>query len=241
MIATVKNPDPSTGAPGGSAEEEHFEYNAQGELIARKDQLGTQHTYTYDDRGRLLHDSAYSLGTGVDSKVRRISTTYDKLDQALKVTSYDHRDAGSGNVVNELECVYDKFGVVKTVYQEWDGAVVTTTSEKVEYAFFFPTSGATAVRLTSTYPDGHTVDEVYNAGIDDTISRISGRKKGTTTYFEDEYLGLGRLVNRTYGATGYDWTLVDSGSDKYLGLDRFNRIDELKVQNPTFRTSRRAF
>jgi hypothetical protein len=66
--------------------------------------------------------------------------------------------------------------------------------------------------------------------MDDTLSRLSGQKQGTTWLFQETYLGRSRMVQRQYGATGVYWTLLNS-SGAYTGLDRFNRIYELKVTN----------
>jgi hypothetical protein len=68
--------------------------------------------------------------------------------------------------------------------------------------------------------------------MDDTLSRLSGQKQGTTWLFQEQYLGLSRVVQRQYGATGVYWTVLNS-SGSYTGLDRFNRIYELKVTNFT--------
>ena len=102
----------------------------------------------------------------------------------------------------------------------------------------FPTNGTTAPRLTSTtYPDGTQVNEIYDSGTDDILSRLSGRdlEDGATdiNIFREEYLGTGRRVERalktnTGSATDTLWTLHHSGD--YTGLDRFNRVDELVVK-----------
>ena len=245
LVPMVKYPDPTTGAPGGTDDQESFAYNAQGQVIWRKDPLGTEHVLEYDDRGRLIHDRVTTLGTGIDGAVRRISWTYGALDRPENVTSYDNATVGSGNVVNEIQYEYDKFGVVKTVYQDWAGAVNTSTSPKVTYVYSFPTNGTTGLRRTScTYPSGTKIDDVYGAGTDDTISRLSSRKKGTLTLFQESYLGLNDLVEREYGDTGVDWTLVGTDSannDNYVGLDRFGRIDDLVVKDSTTNLNRYVY
>jgi RHS repeat-associated protein len=74
--------------------------------------------------------------------------------------------------------------------------------------------------------------------MDDTLSRLSGQKQGTAWLFQEQYLGLSRVVQRQYGATGVYWTVLNS-SGSYTGLDRYNRIQELKVTN--FTTTKKHF
>ncbi|MBI4605207.1 MAG: hypothetical protein HY721_24850 [Planctomycetes bacterium] len=235
LLYRIKYPDPSTGQPSSSsADWETFGYNALGELVWKKDQAGTEHFYDFDDRGRLIHDRVPTIAAGLDATVRRISSTYDALDRSVKVSSYDNATVGSGAVVNEIQNEYEKFSVVSKIWQDWTGAV-TGSSPKVQLAYQFPTDGTTALRRTSTtYPSGTVVTEEYNAGMDDTLSRLSGRKNGTGWLFQETYLGLGRLVERQYGSTGRKWSLLGwdaSNNDNYLGLGRFAWIDELKVTN----------
>lgn len=93
-------------------------------------------------------------------------------------------------------------------------------------------------RTSTTYVDpgivGTVIDDLYNSGTDDTISRLSGQKRSGSWLLQDFYLGLGRLVKRIYGTTPVEWTLVGTdtdNNDNYLGLDRFGRIDYLAVKN----------
>lgn len=242
FVKIVKLPDPSTGAPGGADDQETSAFNALGEVIWKKDQEGTEHTYEIDDRGRQTHDRVTTLATGIDGTVRRISTTYDVLDRPVKVSSYDNATVGSGSVLNEVEYEYDKFGVVKTIWQEWTGVVdkvAPGVSPKVDYAYSFPTNGTTGLRRTSTtYPTGIVVDEIYNSGMDDTLSRLSGRKRSTDWIFRESYLGLGRLVEREFADLGGSygrlvWTLIGTdtpNNDNYAGLDLFARVDDLIVK-----------
>ncbi|MBI4257903.1 MAG: hypothetical protein HY619_03015 [Thaumarchaeota archaeon] len=226
--------------PGGVDDQVTYGYNAQLETAWMKDQQGTEHGYVYDARGRIIHDRATILGTGIDATVRRITTTYDALDRPVKIRSVDNASLLIGNVLNEVQYEYEKFGVVKKIYQEWTGAVDSTPpgeSPKVEYAYQFPTDGTTALRLTSTtYPGGTIIAEVYNSGTDDTISRVSGRQNGPSWVFQERYLGLSRLVEREYGSSGLVWTLISTtldpeNNDYYVGLDRFGRIDDLRVKD----------
>ena len=79
-------------------------------------------------------------------------------------------------------------------------------SRKVEYGWDFPSDGTTPVRRTAMiHSDGATATDVYNTGMDDNLSRLSGQKQGTTWLFQEQYLGLSRMVQRQYGATGVYW------------------------------------
>jgi YD repeat-containing protein len=207
-------------------------YNALGEMIWKKDSHGTEHVYEYDERGRLLHDRATVLGTGIDGEIRRISWTYDKLDRKLKVTSYDNATVGSGTVKNEVQFEYGPYSTVTKVYEEWGGAVNTSTSKKVQQAWSFPTSGATGVRRTSTtYPDGLVVDDVYNSGTDATISDVLNRRsgadnQGSELYREQSFLGISRLLRRSFAGTAAVWTMDFGGA-----LDTHNRPADLYTQD----------
>ena len=233
LLSMMKFPDPTTGLPGGTDDQESYAYNAQGERTYKS--LSNTHVYEYDERGRQTQDRATATETDVDTWVLRIARSYDALDRVEKVTSYSSATVGSGTVRNEVEYEYGKFGVIEKIYQDPAGGVSTSSSPKVEYAWSFPTDGTTALRLTSTtYPDGTQVNEVYDSGTDDVLSRLSGRdlEDGATDIdiFREEYLGAGRRVERALntGATDTLWTLHHNGD--YTGLDRFNRVDELVVK-----------
>jgi RHS repeat-associated protein len=226
LVSIMKNPDPSTGLPGGAADQESFAYNAQGERTwmkgpAAAGNTATEHVYVIDDRGRLIHDRVTVLGTGLDGAVRRISRTYTPLDQPEKVTSWDNATVGSGSVVNEVQIEYGKFGVTAKIHQDWDSAVTVGVSPKVEFAHSFPTDGTTGLRRTSTtHRDGTVIEDVYNAGTDDLLSRLTGRKKDGAWLFQESYLGLGSLEKREFGndTTKPYWSLVEGtgGRDRYL-------------------------
>jgi YD repeat-containing protein len=242
-VKTTKYPNPSSGQPSTSAEDQEVAgWSAQGELLWRKDQLATEHVFEYDARGRLEHDRVTALDTtALDGAVRCISRSYDALDRLLKVTSWDNATVGSGSVVNELQYEYGRYDLPEKIYQEWAGAVNTGTSRKVQFAYSYPTDGTTGLRRTSTTTTGGTVvTDEYNSGMDDTLSRLSGRKQSSSWLFQESYLGLGRLVERGYGpSAATTWTLVGiDGNDNYVGLDRFGRIDDLTVKNSSTNLNR---
>ena len=220
----------------------------------KEDPLGTRHIYEYDDRGREIHDRVTVIASSLDGTVRRISHTYDALDRVEKVTSWDNATVGSGAVKNEVEYEYGKWGVVETIWQDPDGAVVKTggsPTQKVTYAYQFPSSGDKGMRVTSvTYPDTTKIHFVYNSGADDILSRLSGKKEDNSGspgdwIFQDAYLGSGRLVEREYGDSSGSpvstWTLVGTDSvnnDNYVGLDRMGRIDDLIIKDSSTNLNR---
>jgi YD repeat-containing protein len=233
LLRLIKYPDPDRhpildvpGQPSEDAnDQEAFAYNAQGEVISRENAMGTTHTLDYDLRGRLTSDL-----TNGSSQFKEITRTYDTLDRPVLVTARDD----DGDAVNQIQYEYDKFSTVSKIWQDWDSAV-DGTSPKVQFSYSFPTDGTTAVRKTSTtYPSGKAITEVYGQGTDNILNRVTSRYDGTTTFFQDSYLGLGRLVERQYGGQYVYRTLVGTDSanqDNYIGLDRFGRIDYLTVIN----------
>jgi RHS repeat-associated protein len=248
LVYKIKYPEPdedddvAIGQPSLDAnDQEVFGYNALGELVWRKDQHGIEHTLDRDARGRLTADRVTSpaypnaLPDGIDGTIRRISRTYDVLDRPVLVTSVDHPTVGSGTVKDEVKFEYGPFSTVTKLWQEWTGAV-TGSSPKVEYAYQYPTNGTTGLRRTSTtYKSGRVINDVYTGTTNDALSRLSGRVHPTDgTVFQDSFLGLNRLVERSFGSTTMRWTLVGSdisNQDNYLGLDRFGRIDQLKLKD----------
>ena len=130
--------DDTTGLGNGSDgvyDRIELKYDRQQALVEVKDQQETVHAFDFDALGRQTQDRVTSLGSGVDGTVRRIATEYDGLGRKSRITSYDNPTVGSGSIVNDLAFVYDDFGQLITEYQEHGGAVNTSTSLKVQYAY----------------------------------------------------------------------------------------------------------
>ena len=105
--------------------------------------------------------------------MRRIGVTYEPRGLVEKTTSYDNATVGSGNVVNETQAVYNGFGQLTTEYQSHAGAVNTSTTPKVQYAY--ANGSANTIRRTScTYPNGRVIAYSYDtSGSDsDYLSRV---------------------------------------------------------------------
>ena len=79
-----------------------FQYNRQGEVIAKSDQNGTIHTYVYDLLGCLLHDCIITLATGVDGAVRRITIAYDVVGNVRSVTKFNNEAIRKRNRVKPI-------------------------------------------------------------------------------------------------------------------------------------------
>ena len=212
-----------------------YEYNRAGELTVKTDQNGTAHAYDYDKLGSLLHDRVTAFGTGVDQRVKRISTSYNARRLIEKVTSYDNATVGSGNVLNEVEYAYDDFNRITEDKQSHGGATAATTP-KVGYTY--SDGSDNTLRLTrTTYPDGRQVDPVYGAtnSMDDRLSR-PGAIKDVAENLElasYQYLGVASPVIISSTQPGIELAYLKQGSesvddagDQYNGLDRFGRIDD---------------
>jgi len=229
-----------------------FNYNRQGEVTEIKDQNETVHAFDYDKLGRQTQDRVTTLGTGVDSAVRRIASTFEVRGMREKITSYDNATVGSGSVVNEVQFAYNDFGQVTHDYQAHGGAVNTSTTPKVQYGYASGSSN-TIRPTTITYPDGRVVTYDYgtSGGKDDALSRIASivdDDAGSTHLADYSYLGLGPArgllptVNSpfTLGAVEVDYTEPDirytlvgtvGGNDPdtgdiYRGFDRFSRVKD---------------
>ncbi len=228
LLARVIYPDSAD-----SSDNVEYQYNRQGQVIRMRDQNGTVHEYDYDQLGRQTQDRVTTLASGVDGAVRRIGTSYEKRGLVEKITSYDDAVVGSGNVVNEVQNAYNDFSQLTAQYQAHGGAVNTSTSPNVQYAY--ADGSANHVRPVSvTYPGGRIVRYEYDSGDDDALSRISylaDDASGSvgTHLAEYSYLGLGMVVKVDYPEPELAMDLAaGSGLDPYTGLDRFDRVVDLR-------------
>lgn len=171
VLAEVRWPDKTTGLPS-STDKETYTVNKQGERLTYADHNGSTHTYTLDVLGRLTIDAVTTLGSGVDNAVLRLETAYDTAGNAYLFTSYDA--ASSGTIVNQVQREFNGLGQLTKEYQSHSGAVNTSTSPKVIYAYTEMASSANHSRLTSmTYPNGRVIGYNYASGLDAGISRLS--------------------------------------------------------------------
>ena len=234
--------DPTTGA-ASPTEQESTTVNALGQTLTSTDRNGSVHTVTYDVLGRVVSDAVTTLGTGVDGAVRRIETAYDGQGNAYLVTSYNA--ASIGTIVNQVQRAYNGLGQMTAEWQAHSGAVNTSTSPKVQYAYSEMPSGANHSRLTSiTYPSGYVLTYNYSSGLNNNISRLSSLSDSTGTLESYDYLGLGTVIRRAHPQPNVDLSYVklaaesvgDAG-DQYTGLDRFGRVVDQRWLNPTTGTA----
>jgi YD repeat-containing protein len=236
LLKEVRYPDKSTGAAGtSSTDKQQYLYNALGQPIQMTDQNGSVHEYNYDTLGRQTADAVTTVGSGVDDSVLRLETAYNAQGLPYLFTSYD-ADTG-GNVVNQVERVFNGLGQITAEYQEHSDSVDTNTSPVVQYSYSEMDSGANHSRLTSmTYPNGRVLRYEYSSGLDSDISRLSFLADDSSgsvgTHLEEySYLGLGTIVRAARPEPGTELTYIkrsgesdgDAG-DKYIGLDRFGRV-----------------
>ena len=238
LLASLTQPDDSAST---------YTYDALGDVLTATDPNGTTHTYSYDVLGRRVSDAVTTLGSGVNGDVRRITTSYDPLGNADLFTSYDAVTGGS--IVNQVEDTFNGLGQLTGEYQAVGGAVDTSTTPEVQYAYTEMSGGQNNSRPTGmTYPDGRVLDYVYDSGLDSTISRVSAIvDDGTDTTLESYlYLGLGTLVEWDHPQTGVALSYIEQpgdtsantdGGDQYTGLDRFGRVIDQNWVNPSTGTS----
>jgi RHS repeat-associated protein len=229
LLSATQYPDKTTGNPSAS-QQETYTLNALGQRKTLTDRNGNVHTYTFDVLGRTTADAVTTLGTGVDGAVRRLEFAFDTVGRPYLYTSFDA--ATGGNIVNQVQQLYNGLNQLITEYQSSSGAVNTSTTPKVQYAYSQMAGGANHSRpITITYPNGRVLNYNYNTGVDNSISRLSSISDSSATVESYSYLGLGTVVIRSHPQPGVDLTYVkqtgesngDAG-DQYTGLDRFGRV-----------------
>ncbi|MCX7428827.1 MAG: autotransporter-associated beta strand repeat-containing protein [Planctomycetia bacterium] len=204
------------------------DYDRLGRVTTTTDQRGVEHEYVFDaTTGRLTDDCVTSLGSSgiVDGAIRRITTTYDDLGRVQSVSGHDDPDPGEGNVVNEVQYVYNGWGQVAREYQEHDGPVDgSTLYVDYHYADGAVSTVAKYVRLDEvTYPNGRQVHYDYGAtgAIDDIMSRLATIGDGSTVLASYKYLGAGRIVVEDYENIDVK---LDCSANNFAALDRFGRV-----------------
>jgi RHS repeat-associated protein len=248
ILAATRYPDPTTGNPS-SAQQETYTVDALGERMTMQDRDGNVHTHSYDVLGRQTADAVTTLGAGVDGTVRRIQTAYDTQGNAYLVTSYDA--ATGGNVVNQVEELYNGLGQLTADYQSYSGLVNTASTPVVQYAYAEMAGGANNSRPVSlTYPNGRQLTYNYAAGLDSSISRLTSISDSSGTLESYLYLGLSTVVERDHPQTHVNLTYIKQGNDpnsnmdggdQYTGVDRFGRVIDQNWYNTSTSASTDRF
>jgi RHS repeat-associated protein len=241
ILSAVQHPDPTTGNPSSSQQDTYL-VNALGETIQSTDRNGNVHQYTLDVLGRVTIDAVTTLGAGVDGSVRRIEYKYDSQGNNYLITSFDAPTGG--NIVNQVQGVYNGLGQLTGEYQSHSGAVVAGSTPEVQYAYTEMSGGQNNSRLVSmTYPSGYVLNYNYNSGLDSNISRLSSISDSGGTLEQLKYLGLDTVVERDHPQNNVnlsyikqtgDTQAINDGGDQYTGLDHFGRvIDQFWVNAST--------
>ncbi len=152
------------------------------------------------------------------------------------VTSYS--DAAGTTALNQVQFSYNTFAQLTQEYQEHSGAVNTSTSPSVQYAYDSGASGSNEIRQNALiYPDG-TKTIAYSfgtsGGMNDLLNRvdtIQDTSGGTVNLASYAYLGLGTVVRIIYPQPGVWLDLWGGASGVFAGLDLFNRITDQRWQN----------
>jgi RHS repeat-associated protein len=244
LLSAVQHPDPSTGNPSSSQQDVYL-VNALGEVIQATDRNGNVHQSSRDVLGRLTVDAVTTLGASVDGSVRRIEFAYDTQGNLYLISSYNAPTAGS--IVNQVQRAFDGLRQMTTEWQSHSGAVNTSTTPAVQYAFTEMAGGVNNSRLTSmTYPGGYVLNFNYGSGLDSSISRVTSLSDSSNTLESYKYLGLNTVVERDHPQNNIDLTFIQQagdtsaitdGGDQYTGLDRFGRIIDQNWLNATTGTS----
>jgi len=210
-----------------------YNYNRQGQQTLVTDQGGCQHAFDYDGLGRPIHDRVLSLGSSAVGTARRISTVYDTRGLVSTITTWNDPRIGFGNVLNQVQNVYNDFGQQTHSYQSHSGSVDTMNTPKVQYSYADGSSNT--IRMTGmTYPNarGLTVDYGTANEMNDACSRVQSMKFSAEAFnlVDYQYLGVSGFVNTASSQPGIAWTLYGTSNDPntgdiYSGLDRFGRID----------------
>jgi len=214
-----------------------YTYDRQGRPNGSTDANGTAHAYVLSKLGRMLHDRATALGSGIDGAVRRISLEYNARGLMTKIGSYNNATVGSGTLVNEVVRSYDVFNQLAEDAQSHSGAAGGGTP-KVAYTYANGTANTTR-RLSLTYPCGKLVTMSYGAAssADDRLSRLAGVSLDgeTGALGEFTWMGAGRLVELAMPQPGLALSYrhasgqpAGDGGDVYSGYDRFGRTVDMR-------------
>jgi hypothetical protein len=92
-------------------EQSETHYDAASNVIqSTARQRGTVHAFDFDKLGRQIHDRVTTPGTGVESAVLRISTSYEVRGLVEHITRWDNATVGQGNIVHDVLFAYNDFG-----------------------------------------------------------------------------------------------------------------------------------
>ena len=224
LLSRVRLPG-STGASDSIS----FGYNALGELISRTDQAGTVLVFEYDAEGRLIHERATTVASGLEDDVRRITRSFDSAGRLNRVTQYDNASTSSGAVLDEVEAQYSNWGVLQHVRQDHD-SVASGGSGASPYVVSFVAAKSTGPRKTirrtsMSLPSGDSVSYSYLSTanrLDADLSRVTRTRLNSVTLAEYKYLGESLRAETLLTEPNVFSNI--GASPGYDSLDRFGRI-----------------
>ncbi len=223
-------------------------YYADGSLNTRKDQRGTELTYTYYDNGHRKSQYISTQGNDTDITVQSITYAYDDNERLYKVTSHGNPTtdpADTSSVVNQVVYLYNNFGQLEYEFQQHGAAAETDLQNPDVSPYIQYTYGnllTTGGRLISiTYPNGRVIHRLYDghdgdgnhSSIDNAIgraNRLSEDAAGTSPIVEYTYLGSDRMVRKDYPGPYMRLDYInESGeggtvNDYDASIDRFWRV-----------------
>ncbi|MFG0257057.1 MAG: RHS repeat-associated core domain-containing protein [Phycisphaerales bacterium JB043] len=164
LLVGVRHPQESganAGEPGDTQEYVVlYGYDRLGRMTEMKDQNGTVHAYTYDSLGRMTKDEVTTFGTGVDQWADTIEYAYNSNGQRTLVTTKD-----GTTVLNEVKFTYYSDNSLFQVWQDPDGAVVTTAGPSqslyVQYSYTRSFTDNYIRLFSIRYPSGDTLQTQY--------------------------------------------------------------------------------
>jgi YD repeat-containing protein len=232
LLRSIQYPDSSDSTADSLYDIQSFAYNAQGEVTWRRGQATNPSNpvdydileFVYDARGRRTEMRATATRAGTDTRVLRISHGYDALGRVSSATQYDA--SSGGNVVDQVEILYNSFGYITKLEQDWDSSIGSTGSQEIEYQYELSTSGRNAMRRSQmTLPGGTLINYFYRsaASSDSDIGRVTSVRDSLGTDLATyRYNGVMSVV-------GIELPEISIKSNKYgvsgsfPGLDRFDR------------------
>ncbi len=234
LVTSIIYPD-STDTDSSGSDQVKFEWNLDGSLERRTDQLETVIERTYNNRRQVEFQKVSTLASGVDGHVRSVKREYDSLARLEKVTSYANSD-GTGTVRNQILFEYNDLGQVKKSWQSHEGNKISTTP-KVEYDYDLSALNSIyddGARLNYVqYPDGRKIHYGYSTGgsASDRMSRVvsiaednGSGSPATTPLVNYAFNGLSRLAETNFDEPDVRLTYHQGDGDgDYEGFDRFGR------------------
>ncbi len=234
LVTSIIYPDSADTDSTGS-DQVKFEWNLDGSLERKTDQLETVIERTYNNRRQLDFEKVTTLAEDVDGHVRSIKIEYDSVARLEKVTSYANSD-GTGTIRNQILFEYNDLGQVEKSWQSHEGAKISTTP-KVEYDYDLSSLNGVyndGARLNYVqYPDGRKIHYGYSTSgsASDRMNRVASISEdngsgspAATPLVSYDFSGLNRLAETHLEAPGVRLTHHHGDTDgDYEGLDRFAR------------------